>query len=657
MKYPILIACVVLAFVLLQHGVVFQLGGNYFRDQQEQLANSKAQEIAREIAGRVELVRIGARAFFQRNGEIFEGFLGQTDDRAAATRLARQIAASFPLIDDLGVIDRNGQPLMAGAKNVLDASVIRAASALSAADAGSLPVIVQAETPQPYYFAVAPMIGADGQRAAAVLRFSDQTLTQIIEPQTIAGHDALLVNKLPTGPASIVGGTVGVSVGLLLPDSDVFSRIAARAPVAGTIWEVVVVAQENFYSDFVWFRLRILSLSGSLIVMAILGMLAFVLRRERARRAGMMALRQSEERFRQLADAAFEGIVFLDEKTILDANRAAEQLLGYGRGELNGRNFVDLVSPEHRVRIAKLKEMGSERTGEILALRKDGTEVHVEFASKAIEYAGRPARVAAFRDLSERKRLERMQRDFVANVSHELRTPLTSIRGALGLISGKTVESVAERKGQLIEIAYRNAERLTLLVEDILDFEKMAAGELSYDFEPMTLRPLLTQAVETNASFADDLGAHIQLADPIPDVLVNGDGHRLLQVLTNLLSNAAKFSPPQGIVTIRAGANAGEVRVEVTDSGPGVPAYFVDRLFQRFQQAEAQDRTAIGGTGLGLAISKSIIDAHGGDIGYRPGPQGGSIFYFNLPVTLKAVGGVGDDRSVSDAAYSISQND
>lgn len=650
MKYPILIAGIVLAFVLFQHGVVFYMGGNYFQDQQERLANSKAQELAREIAGRVELVRTGARAFFQRNGEIFEGFLGQTDDRAAATRTARQIAASFPLIDDLGVIDRNGQPLMAGAKNVLDASVVRAASALSAADAGSLPVIVQADTPRPYYYAVAPMIGADGQRAAAVLRFSDRTLTQIIEPQTIAGHDALLVNKLPTGPASIVGGTVGVSVGLLLPDSDVFSRIAARAPVAGTIWEVVVVAQENLYSDFVWFRLRVLSLSASLIVMAILAMLVLVLRRERARRAGMMALRQSEERFRQLADAAFEGIVFFDEETILDANRAAERLLGYGRGELNGRNFIDLVSPEHRVPMANLKEMGSEGTGEILALRKDGSEVHVEFASKAIEYAGRPARVAAFRDLSERKRLERMQRDFVANVSHELRTPLTSIRGALGLISGKAVETVPEKKRQLIEIAYRNAERLTLLVEDILDFEKMASGDLSYDFEPMALRPLLTQAVETNASFADGLGAQIQLADPIPEVLINGDGHRLLQVLTNLLSNAAKFSPPDGTVTIRAVAKAGAVCVEVMDSGPGVPAHFVDRLFQRFQQAEAPDRTVLGGTGLGLAISKSIIDAHGGEIGYRPVPQGGSIFYFSLPVALKAVGGVDGDTSVSNAA-------
>ena len=657
MKYPILIACVVLAFVLLQHGVVFQLGGNYFRDQQEQLANSKAQEIAREMASRVELVRTSARAIFQRNVEVFRGLLGQPDERAAATRIAQQMVSGFPMIEGLGVIDQNGRSVTAGGKIVLDDAVLRAASAQLSADAGNLPVIVQPYTQQPYYFSVAPVAGADGPRAVAVLQFSDQTVTQIVASHTISGHDALLVNNPPGGPAWIVGGTSVAFEGPLREGSEVASRIAARAPVAGTIWEVVVVVQQNLYSDFVWFRLRILSLSGSLIVMAILGMLAFVLRRERSRRAGMMALRQSEERFRQLADAAFEGIVFFDEKTILDANRAAEQLLGYGRGELNGRNFVDLVSPEHRVRIAKLKEMGSERTGEILALRRDGSEVHVEFASKAIEYAGRPAWVAAIRDLSERKRLERMQRDFVANVSHELRTPLTSIRGALGLISGKTVESVAERKGQLIEIAYRNAERLTFLVEDILDFEKMAAGELSYDFEPMALRPLLTQAVETNASFADDLGAHIQLADPIPDVLVNGDGHRLLQVLTNLLSNAAKFSPPQGIVTIRAGANAGEVRVEVTDSGPGVPAYFVDRLFQRFQQAEAQDRTAIGGTGLGLAISKSIIDAHGGDIGYRPGPQGGSIFYFNLPVTLKAVGGVDGERSVSDAAYSISQND
>ncbi|MCH8113109.1 MAG: PAS domain S-box protein [Proteobacteria bacterium] len=650
MKYPILIAGILFAFVLFQHGVTFQLGGHYFRNQQEQLANSKAQEIAREIAGRLDVLRTGARVIAQRNDEIFRGLLGQPDDRAAAARRARKIITSFPMIEDIGVIDQNGQPSMAGDKTVLDASVARAASALSAADAGSLPVIVQPDAAKSYFYTVAPWVGAEDRRATVVLRFSIKALTQILEPRTIPGHETLLVSVPSSGTASILGGTQGVSGGSLSPGSEVFSRVSARAPVAGTIWQVVVVTQENLHSDFFWMRIRVLSLSASLIVMAILAMLVLVLRRERAHRAGLVALRQSEVRFRQLSDAAFEGIVFFDETAILDANRAAERLLGYGRGEMIGLSFIDLVSPEHRASITKMKEMGPERTGETLALRKDGSMVHVEFASKAIEYEGRPARVAALRDVSERKRLEQMLRDFVANVSHELRTPLTSIRGALGLISGKAVDSVPEKKGQLIEIAYRNAERLTLLVEDILDFEKMASGELSYDFEPMALRTLLTQAMETNASFADGLGAHIQLVDPIPDVLINGDGHRLLQVLTNLISNAAKFSPPDGTVRIRACTEAGEVRVEVTDSGPGVPTHFVDRLFQRFQQAEAPDRTAIGGTGLGLAISKSIIDAHGGEIGYRPGPQGGSIFYFNLPVALKAAGGVDGDTPVSDAA-------
>lgn len=178
----------------------------------------------------------------------------------------------------------------------------------------------------------------------------------------------------------------------------------------------------------------------------------------------------------------------------------------------------------------------------------------------------------------------------------------------------------------------------------------MADGELTYGFEPMALRPLLARAVDINGSYVEGLGARIEIEGTIPDKLIKGDGHRLLQVLTNLISNAAKFSPPGSVVTIRAAAEAGAVRVEVADSGPGVPAHFVDQLFKRFQQADAPEKVGVSGTGLGLAISKSIIDAHGGAIGYRPGAQGGSIFYFSLPVALRDSSSPEDSNSVSDAA-------
>src|SRR5262249_3824683 len=153
------------------------------------------------------------------------------------------------------------------------------------------------------------------------------------------------------------------------------------------------------------------------------------------------------------------------------------------------------------------------------------------------------------------KRVERLKREFVATVSHELRTPLTSIRGSLGLIAAGVTGELPARTTTMVNIAYQNSERLLRPINDPLDNEKIEAGRLEFELQPLELLPLVEQAIDTNRPFGAQFGVIFTLAQPAPDVWVNGDGNRLTQVMTNLLSNAAKFSPPGDSVIIAVTAH------------------------------------------------------------------------------------------------------
>lgn len=226
----------------------------------------------------------------------------------------------------------------------------------------------------------------------------------------------------------------------------------------------------------------------------------------------------------------------------------------------------------------------------------------------------------------------RAKSEFVSTVSHELRTPLTAIQGALGLIAGKALGDIPPAMEQMVEMANQNSQRLTLLINDLLDMEKLASGKLELMLRVQPLMPLVEQAIGSTKEFAHRLDVSFVLDQQKNDIDVNVDGNRLQQVLINLLSNAAKFSPTGGQVHVSSLLQGSTIRISVRDTGPGVPEEFRSHIFERFSQADSSDTRRKGGTGLGLAISKDLIERMDGAIGFSSENGQGACFYIELPV-------------------------
>jgi len=248
-------------------------------------------------------------------------------------------------------------------------------------------------------------------------------------------------------------------------------------------------------------------------------------------------------------------------------------------------------------------------------------------------------------DVTDTQRVERMKNEFVATVSHELRTPLTSIRGSLGLVAAGAAGDLPERAMTLVNMALNNCGRLTNLINDILDMEKLESDRQRFDVRRMNLAELVTRSLEDNAGFAQSMGVRFTTPEPLSEVDVLVDSGRFLQVMANLLSNASKFSPGGAQIEVRAHASQGRVRVSVRDFGKGIPPEFQPRLFQKFSQADSSDSRRLAGTGLGLAISRAIVERLGGNIGFETGP-GGTTFYVDLP----------DADSIALATLALSQS-
>ena len=237
-------------------------------------------------------------------------------------------------------------------------------------------------------------------------------------------------------------------------------------------------------------------------------------------------------------------------------------------------------------------------------------------------------------DITQRKHLEQMKNEFVSTVSHELRTPLTSIAGSLGLINGEALGPVPNAMREMLLIAQSNSQRLRQLIDDLLDMDKLLAGKMSFIPQQLDIDSFLAECVTSHQGFARQHDVQLSYTGG-PVAQVTADPMRLQQVLSNLLSNALKFSPAGSQVLLSAQELGGQIRILVVDQGPGVPAEFVDRLFEKFSQADASDRRQKGGTGLGLAISKELMERMGGCIGFYPRPGGGSVFWVELPALFQ----------------------
>jgi len=348
---------------------------------------------------------------------------------------------------------------------------------------------------------------------------------------------------------------------------------------------------------------------------------------------------RAAEHTQALLEASATGMVLVDDDGgIVEVNYEAERLLAYGREELVGRDITYLVPTASQDRLRELREefgvapmarpIGSGL--EFPMLRSDGMEVPVEVALTPLQTQDGSATLITIVDLTARRAIEQVKNEFVSVVSHELRTPLTSIRGSLRLLEAGVKGKLPEGAMQLVGIASSNTERLVRLINDILDIEKIEAGKLHLQLAATDLREVVAsamQAVEGTARAFD-----VQLSNDVPDGMdVTADADRLTQVLVNLVSNAAKFSPQGGTVHVHASQSAAFVRVEVVDRGPGISMVDQAKLFGKFQQLDTSDTRARGGTGLGLAICKAIVEHHGGRVGVVSEPGAGSTFWFEVP--------------------------
>ena len=353
------------------------------------------------------------------------------------------------------------------------------------------------------------------------------------------------------------------------------------------------------------------------------------------------ARRQVEASGRKLelfAERAPIAVLEMDARgAITEVNNAAELLFGYTAAELTGRDVRFLVRPEFHEefdkRWSRMIASGLPEAGLIRNPRRDGIDVICDWTfTPLVNPEGTMLAVLAQgRDVTAQREAERVKKEFTSTLSHELRTPLTSIIGSLQLINTGVVGEVDKDIAEMTVVAERNGQRLLDLINDLLDIEKIESGKLTLAPEVLEIDELVREAMVLNKAFAERFRVRFELAASLPGCSVRGDRKRLLQVMTNLLSNAAKFSPEGDAVEIRLEERGAEVRVEVHDRGPGIPEAFRGRIFGRFAQADSTASRQKGGTGLGLAICKRLVEMMHGRIGFEDRAGGGTVFWFELP--------------------------
>jgi PAS domain S-box-containing protein len=351
------------------------------------------------------------------------------------------------------------------------------------------------------------------------------------------------------------------------------------------------------------------------------------------------ARERAEETLRHLAaivehsnDAIF---AVTPEGTILTWNAAAERLYGYSAEEIRGREVSTLSQSAENKLIAENVGQGEQvEQLEAVNVTKDGRRIDVALTiSPMLDRRGNVIGTSTIaRDITERKQLEQMKDEFVSTVSHELRTPLTAIKGFIELVADGEAGPLAEAQREFLRIAARNTDRLGNLINDLLDVNRIESHHLEIRNEPMDLIAVLRDVVATFRGMAEAKGLSFRADfDPIP--LLLGDAPRLVQVFSNLISNAIKYTP-KGEVGIRARVDGGWAEVCVHDSGIGLTPEEQARLFTKFFRGRSPVVTESGGTGLGLVIARAIVDKHQGAIAVESRPGEGTLFRVRLPLKV-----------------------
>jgi PAS domain S-box-containing protein len=310
---------------------------------------------------------------------------------------------------------------------------------------------------------------------------------------------------------------------------------------------------------------------------------------------------------------------------------------GYARDEFIQLSYWDITpqeyEPSEKKALEQLKTTGSYGPYEKEYIRKDGSRYPVRLQGILMkEVEGRQLIWSLVEDITERVKNERMKNEFVSTVSHELRTPLTSVSGSLSLIASGALGELPPVMREMVAIAQKNSKRLALLINDLLDMDKLLSGNMRFELQQQLLAPLLEQCLQANQSYADQYRIRLSLQVPPNEVIVSVDTQRLEQVMANLLSNAIKFSPAGSQVDVVVVRDSAHVEISVIDCGVGIAEEFHKRIFQKFAQADSSDTRGKGGTGLGLAITKELITRMNGTVGFESTVGEGSRFFIHLPI-------------------------
>jgi PAS domain S-box-containing protein len=379
------------------------------------------------------------------------------------------------------------------------------------------------------------------------------------------------------------------------------------------------------------------------------------------RKAAELALRESEERYRLVAETASDAIITIDEKsTILLANPAVEKVFGYQREELLGQNLAILM-PEylrytHQTSVQRYLETGEThipwRRVELPGRHKSGTEIPLEISFGEFIKDDRHVFTGIIRDISDRKQVEeererllalehaartqaekanQLKDEFLATVSHELRTPLNSILGWTSMLRAKQLDESTSVKA--LEIIERNAGLQNKLISDLLDVSRIITGKLKLNVRIVDLTSIIEDAVATMRMAIEAKEIDLKVNSEPTAVEFFGDPDRLQQVVWNLLSNAIKFTPNYGRVEITLTNTDSQIQLIVSDTGQGIEREFFPHMFERFRQADPSITRVHGGMGLGLAIVRHLVELHGGTVrAESPGKGHGATFTVSLPV-------------------------
>lgn len=343
------------------------------------------------------------------------------------------------------------------------------------------------------------------------------------------------------------------------------------------------------------------------------------------------AERHNRAMLETLRDAVY--VFTTDTLELTYVNQAALDMHGWQERDVAGKRFTEIPKEFDAALFESKSAMLISGSADVATCEVTVCGCPVEINLQLQDHGSRPCFVAVARDISERKRADAEKSAFVASVSHELRSPLTSIKGALGLIRAGAAGQVSEKSQGMLDIASRNIDRLIALINDLLDLEKLNADMVDFHMEEVDLGGLIGEAVECNRMFADGLGVTLQASAPAAPVSVTGDRDRLMQVLTNLLSNSAKFSPEGSAVDIRLESKPGAALISVVDRGIGIPQQMQSRIFDRFAQADTEAHRKRPGTGLGLSIVKSIVTRHEGRVWVESTENVGTTFFVEFPAS------------------------